>query len=330
VSALLLDSARVAANRAGGDRWVISGVAAELARRLGASAAVLRAALFIAFVLEPGGVLIAYAAAAVVLPRGDRPRPGWSALVALARFGLAWTAVQASSAGLPSTALKVGPEYWLTSCGVALGGIVLLVASAPQAGAVDESHCRRLVAGALPALALAGLLAAGMALVPDWRWERIAAVSVIALAPAVALGRAHAVPAAVLAAMVVFLAGTGARLQGGIGDVRVAPRTVHYILTVRRAFGDSTVDLRQLEPAPAAVRASVGVGKLTVVVPEGADVTTRLRVGRGTLDTGSPREGIELHASPSIHGRGTHRFALLIVGDVGVGTLRVVSEGNDP
>ena len=123
-------------------------------------------------------------------------------------------------------------------------------------------------------------------------------------------------------AAIVFLAGSGARLQGGIGDVYTAPRDVHYVMTVRRASGDVVIDLRHLKAEPAVVRASVGAGHLSILLPDRADTTTSLHVGRGTLDTGAPRAGVGLRGAPRTRGLGARRVSLLVIADVGLGTLR--------
>src|SRR5262249_11457924 len=89
-AATMTASARYAADRATGDRWVFGGVAAELARHLRASTAFVRSLLFVALFFDPGALLLGYGVACVVIPHGDRRAPGWSNAVALGRYGLLW------------------------------------------------------------------------------------------------------------------------------------------------------------------------------------------------------------------------------------------------
>ena len=297
-SAVLSGSARYVVERAGAGRWVIGGVASELSRRLNADVGFLRIVLFVAIWFEPA-VSWLYAAVAVAIPRGDTRLPSWSGLVAGGRLGLFLLALQASSPGVATNeTFNLGPEIWLVHGGVAIVALLLLFAFVPDADAMDEAACRRQVWLGAPVLILAVALVAGMALVPGLRWERFAAGAAGGVAGVLVLGnRASTVFAAVFAAVVVFFAGAGARFEGGIGDRHVLAKRGGD-LVVRRAAGTLVVDLRNVRDATT-VHASVGAGRLEVVLPQEAQVTTQLHVGRGRLDALASDEGAESGERPA-------------------------------
>lgn len=320
-SAVLSGSARYVVERAGAGRWVIGGVASELSRRLNADVGFLRIVLFVAIWFEPA-VFWLYAAVAVAIPRGDRRLPSWSGLVAGGRLGLFFLALQASSPGVATNeTFNLGPEIWLVHGGVAIVALLLLFAFVPDADAMDEAACRRQVLLAAPVLILAVALVAGMALVPGLRWERFAA-GAAGVAGVLVLGnRASTVFAAVFAAVVVFFAGAGARFEGGIGDRHVLAKRGGD-LVVRRAAGTLVVDLRNVRDATT-VHASVGAGRLEVVLPQEAQVTTQLHVGRGRLDALASDEGADIRRTPRGVGTATPSVPMRIVAEVGVGSLSV-------
>ena len=322
--ALVLGSARHAAARTRGHDWVIGGVAAELARRLDAHVGFLRTLLVVAAWMEPG-VVVAYAVAALVIPRGTRRLASWSGLVAVGRFGLLWVILAGVSPGGLSAniAFELGPAIWLPLGGVALAGLLLLLCDAPNAETLDEDACRRQVLLALPVLALVAALIAGMVVFPQLRWEWFAAAAAVCAGMLVMVGRASLVFAALFAVVVVFFAGAGARFDGGIGSQRLLLERGGD-LVVRRAAGQVVVDLRRVRSGSVMLHASVGVGGLEIVLPQNADVTTRLRVGRGRIDArGADAEGVALSVSPRGSGTARRPVPVTIVADVGAGALKV-------
>jgi hypothetical protein len=133
-------------------------------------------------------------------------------------------------------------------------------------------------------------------LVPGISWERwlavVAAGGGIGVVVGVGRGRAWSAsliaPSAVLAAASVMLATAGVRLEGGVGNRRVAVASVAGVApSWRRAVGDVTIDLTALRArpgsAPVDVRATVGIGDLEVIVPSGAQVSAVEAVGRGQI-----------------------------------------------
>lgn len=157
-----------------------------------------------------------------------------------------------------------------------------------------RDHPARLVALALVAVALLSLLAradtwptAGTA------WFLVGVAAVILLWTGRRRGLAIAlVSFLVLCAVAVVVAITAAfawfnvSLGDGVGTHTYVPTSVAaldggYHLGV----GNLTVDLTQLPPGtPATVAASVGIGELKIIVPNGAGVFVKSRVKAGRID----------------------------------------------
>jgi hypothetical protein len=126
-----------------------------------------------------------------------------------------------------------------------------------------------------------------MLLGDDVRWERYVplAVAVGGAAMLAAPGRRElAVPAMLALGVAALILGSGARLEGGLGDVRMTPaEATGEPVVARRAVGDLTVDLRRRSSTePVLLVASVGIGDLHVAVPNNSNVTVDARVGLGT------------------------------------------------
>jgi hypothetical protein len=270
------------------ESWHVSGVAAELAARLRAPVWVIRTVLFVAMFLP--AVPWAYAGAALLLPRGTSRAPRWSGLVALARYGLLLAAFAPLTAGglAMNELAEDATAVWLPLAALTASGLLVLVLGGRSFAVVDESRCRRLVLGALPAAGVAAVVGATLVLAPDVRAERILAAGVVVLGVALALRpRAEAVlPALLLALAALLVASAGARLQGGVGDVRVvAPANAAGTLVVERAVGDVVVDLSRVRTPSGTltVRAASGIGDVTVVTPRQASAEAELHAGRGQV-----------------------------------------------
>ena len=305
-------------------KWVVSGVAAELAARLNASVVFIRVLMVAAFLLAPDRpITAAYVLAALLIPRGGARRPSWSALIAAARFGLLVLIVQVTSAAGMSldVVFRSGPERWIPLGGIELAALIALFAWRPAVGDLDEQRCRTWVlAGAAVALPPAAV-AAGIVLAPDVRWDPILAAALIAVGAGVAVTRERAaiVPAAALAGVTLTLATADGRLQGGVGDLALVPRQAEPI-TARRAIGDVVVDLSALPQATTAVSidASTGIGAIRVVVPNDARVDADVRIGRGRWGAD---EGFESRRHVTETGRG---MLVRVAADAGIGEVRLV------
>jgi phage shock protein PspC (stress-responsive transcriptional regulator) len=333
MTAAALRDARVAPGRVSPERWVVCGVAADLARILRAPVHLIRPLLLVAVFFQPSGVLVAYAVAAALLPRGQVRHPSWSAGVALGRLALLLLAPIVLTTGPISTddLLSSGPAVWVTTGGVALAILIGVIASSPVAGQVDEARCRTLVLAALPALAIAAGCLAGMWLLPDVRWDRVLPVLVIVGGAGLAVrrGTAAIVPMALLAGVTLLLASAGARLQGGLGTLEVLGVST---VEAHRAIGDVNVDLTHAIVPVMTVNASAGIGHVRIVVPRRAIVTLDVRVGRGEIRSGWYSRGLDQHRHAT-HGAAARRripLRVRIVAEAGIGAVEIVHPGGDP
>lgn len=159
----------------------------------------------------------------------------------------------------------------------------------------------------------AALAVMGVGLVIGGRWGRAR----ILILPAVLL-----LPIAVTASFVT------APLEGGIGDHRYAPANAAELRTEYRAMGGRiTLDLSRLSivAQPIRIAASVAVGQLVVIVPDGASVEVRTRVGAGDAQVFDSSDGGTSLDDVYIR---RHQFGPTYILDLraGIGEVMVVSE----
>jgi phage shock protein PspC (stress-responsive transcriptional regulator) len=325
--------------------WVIGGVAAEVGERLAVPVGFIRVLLLLGSFAQ-GDVILAYALAALLLPRAGARRPSAANVIAVARVGIAfclgWGLVGGGlSLGQPGL-FDQGPAVWITQCGVCLAGLLALFATGVPAAERDPGRDRQTVRCAAPLVGLLAAVGLGVVFVPGVRWDRVLASLAILAGIAVILpgrrGRAGAlvVPAGLLAAATLLLVAAGTRLDGGVGNARVTPDAAAAIPSAyRRAIGDLTIDLTGLRPSSAVVvvRASVGIGTLIVNMPVDAEASVVEQVGRGQLDgPSSPRYGLDLRRTALARARDSHsgrtlvgrpRLRLRILASVGIGRLEI-------
>jgi phage shock protein PspC (stress-responsive transcriptional regulator) len=312
---------------------LVAGVAGGIADRLNAPVAFVRFFILVATIWSPF-VFAAYGAAALVLPAGGRNQPDWDNLVGAGRLALVlaapWLALWSP---LAINEPIDGSAGWVVAAVglLAVGAVAMFSADYRREGGRTREEARSAVLGALPAAACGLLLAAAIVLVPDVRWERF--VPLVAIAGGAALlvagRREHVAPALLVLAVAVVVVASGARLDGGVGDVRMKPADPRgEPIVVRRAFGDVELDLRRVRNAvaPVDVEVSAGMGDVEVTVPEWARVEVDARVGRGEIDVermaGSRDYGFDQHAGRGLPGRpGGARIE--IVADVGSGTIHI-------
>lgn len=275
---------------------LVAGVAGGIADRLNAPVAFVRFFIWLATLPAPW-LLWGYAGAALLIPPAARDRPDWDNLIGLARLG--------TIVGVPALAFG-GRTYWNEPLGgpagwwlayyglLAAGALALLGADYSRGCARSPAEARSAVLASLPVAGCAVALAAAMLLVPDFRWERWVPAAALVGAAAVLVGAwrgrtdGFLTPAILCLAVTGFVIAGEARLEGGIGDARVAPSAGDGQVPVvaRRAVGDLALDLRRLRGSGGAVivEASVGVGTLSVAVAEGARVELVARVGQGAIN----------------------------------------------
>lgn len=167
----------------------------------------------------------------------------------------------------------------------------------------------------------------------------VVALGVLLAVTAWSGGERPIVPAVILAVLAIALASSGARLQGGVGDVYARPANLASLHgTYRRAIGDMTLDLGALRGSASSVTsvdASIGIGNLRIVVPAHADGSIEVRVGLGTLNPveGADRSGFDLlrvvHVfpvgNPALRSRS--RLQLRIQATVGRGCVLIDQQG---
>lgn len=317
---------------------ILGGACAELARRLNAPVGFIRGLVLVGSFLSPA-VFWIYLGAVLLVPHASRRWPGAGNVVGLLRVGLLVAVVQTTFSGRLGVddLFNQSPQVWIPQAGLCLITLLALLLSWPE----GEDQDAALATSALAVLAVAALLILGMALVPGLRWERGAAVATVLVGAGLLIqtrrgnGRALVLPAVVAASGLMLLTASGARLQGGIGDLDARPvdaQAVHA--TYRRALGTINLDLSSLASGPRAVTValSVGVGHINVMVPSQAVVQLDARIGRGTLmppDAG-PRIGLGIHQvktySPAAPPSASD-LRLRVSAVVGIGTLSINRPG---
>jgi len=288
---------------------VLAGVAAGLARYFGISPVVYRVA-FAALVLLGGSGLILYAAAWLIIPderRGEsvveeavhnhRDRPWLVIGVGLVGLGLVLGIAGGQLWSNPSRA-------WLPA--LAVGLAIVWWQRKDRAGRRASSPERATTAAELPpqrrkwpvfttvlgtVVAGAGVLAILQATgAADINWTVALAGGVVLVGIGIAVGAffggvgALAALGAILASILVAVAAINVPLRGPVGHRTVHPLSVLELHgTYRQAIGDLEVDLQdvQLPAGETRVNASVGVGHLTVRVPQDVRVEVTSHVTGG-------------------------------------------------
>jgi phage shock protein PspC (stress-responsive transcriptional regulator) len=341
---------RLTRSRSG--RW-FGGVCAGLGRYFELSPAIYRLA-FAALALAGGTGILLYIAAWLVIPdeghdasiaeralRERRDRPGLTVGVGL--LGLAAIVLFSHAEFWPHPG-----NFWLAALLVG-GGLVWwelhgrqpVAAGAGLPGAADggtvvapprpakPSLFLPVVGVLLAAAGIAGLLDAVDAWSVDLRVAIGAAVVVVGVAVVAGAATGRRVTGLVglglllLPLLVVSLA-IHVPLQGGVGDRIVHPSAPSALPSrYRLAIGDLRVDLRDLAlpDGETTVRATVGVGHVLVVVPEGVTVDVRGRAQAGDVVLlGSDHDGIHVDQRV-VDGAGPKRLTLDL--EIGVGQVEV-------
>lgn len=336
------------------DRWLLGGVAAELAGWFSVPVGFIRVLLILAAAVQPHFFDV-YVLAALVMPPAGRRWPGWSNLIAAWRIGvltLLLRGMLGEGEGLLGGLFDQGPQVWVPVGGVCLVGLAALLATGRAAVERDSVNDRRAVLATLPLVALVAVIALGVVFLPGLYWERVLAGLVVASGIALAVGGRHLavliVPVAVLAGATLLMAAAGVQLRGGIGDGSFAPANAAAVpKAYRRAIGDLKLNLMALYAGsrPITVVASVGIGELAITIPnyyKQENVTVVERVGRGTLGgvlnirarrglaanhifpsgIGS-RSGYDLTRTVRTDRSPRHSPRVTVIATVGIGTLRL-------
>ncbi len=296
MSATSASSQLTAASARTEPEWYLGGVAAAVAVRTRIPAGLLRFLIVCVSAKHFWAALGIYGAAALVVPHQGRWLPGWLNLVGARRAAILAGTLWLIPVGWDTQGVMGGgPALWVPVGGAALAAILMLL-SEPRVDPLTRSaeEDRRTALSTLPALIVAVVVAGGVTFLPGLRSELVlalglgaAGVAVAVLGPRISLSAAI-VPLTLLGLTAVLLIASGARLQGGVGDLRVAPRAADALASVyRRATGELTLDLRDIRSTAGRTRtvtATVGVGRIRILLPAGARGTLDLRIGEGMAD----------------------------------------------
>ncbi len=333
-------------------RW-LAGVSAGLGRYFGISTTIYRLA-FVALALAGGTGILLYLAAWLVIPddghersvaeqalRDHRDRPGLA--VGVGMLGLAAILVFSHAALWPHPgniwllALLVGgglvwwelrgrkPAPDATAPPAAPGAPASVVAASPR----RPSLFLPVIGGLLAAGGVLGLLEGLDAVSVDWRIVLGAAVAIVGVAIVAGAVTGRRVAGLVglgllLLPLLVLSLAIHVPLRGGVGERSSRPAEVSAIPSrYRLAIGRLAVDLRELSvpDGDTRIRASVGVGRLLVRVPDGVplEITGRARAGDVVL-FGADENGVDVERHYA-EGGGARRLVLDL--EVGVGEVEV-------
>jgi len=186
------------------------------------------------------------------------------------------------------------------------------------------------VLAAVATLAVAGSVS-GARVLPGQYLGTVLAVVGLGLVVGAWWGRARLlVPVGVLLVPVAVVAAfLTVPLEGGVGDREFRPQTLGDLRPdYRLTGGDLRLDLGALSPAGATVSlaASVGVGRLTVVVPDGVPVEVEARVAGGGLVLFGARQtgtGLGDRVERTESGTGSASGRLTLELEVGIGGIVV-------
>jgi phage shock protein PspC (stress-responsive transcriptional regulator) len=321
---------------------LVAGVAGGIADRLNAPVGFVRVVLGFAIVLVPWAEL-AYGAATLAIPARGSDRPGWDGVIGVARLAVVVTVpVLALAGGINVSEPFDGPlGWWLAYLGLLVAGATaLLAADYLREHPRTPAETRGAVLAAVPAGAFATVFAAGVVLAPDVRWERvapgIALVGAASLLLAARRGRAapFVAPAMLSVAIVALVLAADMRLQGGVGDEDITPAPADGPVVARRAVGDLHLNLRRVTRGgrDATVDASVGVGSITVALPDRVRLVVDASVAKGQLDPfalidGASTQGFDRRLTASAHpqrrGRAPGLPTIRLSAHVGLGRIEL-------
>jgi len=321
---------------------LVAGVAGGVADSLNAPVAFVRVLLGFALVWAPW-LTWGYAAAALIWPAAGRSRPDWDNLVAAGRLGLLlgvpWLVLPGEL--FVNDPLEGSPGLWIALVALlGAGAVALLTADYRRGRPRTPVEARATVLAALPVAGCAALLCAGMLLADGVRGERYLPLAALAGGAALLAAprrRELVAPAVLAVAAAALVAGSGARLEGGLGDEVVTPAgSADEPVVARRAVGDLAVDLRRLGASgePISLTASVGIGDLRVAVPADARVTVDMRAGLGSVEGTGPGydrvQGFDARVRGALPRFRPRRPGprVRVVADVGVGNI-VIRAGRD-
>jgi len=216
----------------------------------------------------------------------------------------------ASAAALPvAPAVKAPPRPHSPLAWYAIGALSLTVGLLAAFSQVAE---REVTPGQFFGAALV-VLGIGLVVGAWWGRARILILLAILLAPMGVVGSFLTAP-----------------LEGGVGEHTFAPVTAAEVQDEYRSLGGRlTLDLTQLITSPRDIHiaASVAVGQLMVILPEGASIELHTRVGAGdVIVLGSQDVGTSLDST--FVRRHLNRTTFILDLEAGIGQVYVRTEGS--
>jgi phage shock protein PspC (stress-responsive transcriptional regulator)/predicted membrane protein len=340
---------------------LLAGVAGGLGRYFDISPNFFRAGFAILTLVGGAGILL-YLAAALVIPeegRADsiaaealkrhRDRP-WL-LVGVALVGIAFLSLVAQAdlwpdSGFAWTLLVIGVITIAIaqrgrgeprSAETAPGSLASEAVTEPLAPPAPRPPSLLVpVLGLL--LAAAGLLAFLGAVGVDIRWDLALAVAATAVGVAVVAGAflrrrtgGLVVVGLTLAGLALAVSATDIRLQGTVGDRMYRPAAAEDVSrSYEMAVGELDLDLSDtaLSSGDTRVDVNVGIGDLTITVPQAVAVDVEATASAGSVSVfGRQRSGVDSELTASGGGAPPHTDKkLLIDAHVGLGSVTVVRD----
>jgi phage shock protein PspC (stress-responsive transcriptional regulator) len=330
------------------DDRILAGVAGGLGRYFDISPTFFRIGFAILALVGGAGILL-YVAAWLVIP--DEGASDSIASEALRRHrDRPWLLVGVALVAIALVSLIARADFWPNS-GFAwalllLGGLAIVIAqrraedgSRPDDAATPAARPRQpslLLPGLGVLMAAAGALALAQAVGVGVRWDVALAVGAIGTGVAVVAGVALrrrtgglVVVGVVLAALAVAVSAVDVRLEGPIGNRVYAPfETSDLKRDYDISIGDLEVDLSNavLAAGDTEVDANVGIGALTVIVPDDVAVDVDASASAGDVTVfGRNESGVDADLSERISAPGSDR-TLRIDAHVGLGEVVVERE----
>ena len=326
------------------DDRILAGVAGGLGRYFDLSPTFFRIAFAVLTLVGGAGILL-YVAAALVIP--DEGKRDSIVSEALRRHrDRPWLLAGVALVGIATISIVAQADFWPNS-GFAwtlllLGGLAIVIAQRrsgdgePPSEIGTEIRAPRKPSIFLPVfgvlLAAAGGLALLAAVGVDVPWDVALAVGAIGIGLAVAIGAFYqrrtgglVLVGIALASLAFAVSAVDVRFDGPIGDRTYRPVTAAAVeQSYDVSIGDLTVDLTQASfVRDKEIDANVGVGALTVIVPDdvGVDVEADVSAGEVTV-FGRSSDGWD--ARVIARESGPTDAMLRIDAHVGLGDLNVV------
>jgi len=334
------------------DERILAGVAGGLGRYFDITPTFFRIGFAILTLVGGAGILL-YVAAWLVIPDEDESDSIVSEALRRHR-DRPWLLAGVGLVGIALVSLFAQADFWPNS-GFAwtlllLGGLVIVFAqrratdgtrpddAAPPAGtpAAQPRQPSLLLPGLGVLLAAAGALALLEAVGVDVRWDVALAVGAIGTGVAVVAGVALrrrtgglVVVGLVLATLAIAVSAVDVRLEGPIGTRVYSPlETGDLKRDYDISIGDLRLDLSNaaLAAGDTEVDANVGIGELTVIVPDDVAVDVDASASAGEVTVfGRSESGVDAELSRSTGTFGSDR-TLRIDAHVGLGDVIVERE----